>query len=133
MHNTFSSEQANQLDTTEEIHTSFESTEFSDSENQELRDEYFVHKNTEFWIPVHDKIIYKEKVIGHKENRPRVHYVNWNRKYDTTFDSYSVWIYLQVEEKLKQHTVMTDEVNDLIQNAFENPAQFRFESSSSGL
>ena len=28
---------------------------------------------------------------------------------------------------------MTDEVNDLIQNAFENPAQFRFESSSSGL
>ena len=32
-----------------------------------------------------------------------------------------------------QHTVRTDEVNDLIQNAFENPAQFRFESSSSGL
>ena len=28
---------------------------------------------------------------------------------------------------------MIDEVNDLIQNAFENPAQFRFESSSSGL
>ena len=32
-----------------------------------------------------------------------------------------------------QHTVMTYEVNDLIQNAFENPVQFRFESSSSGL
>ena len=59
--------------------------------------------------------------------------MNWNKKYDTTFDSYSVWIYLQLVEKLKQHTVMTDEVNDLIQNAFENPAQFRFESSSSGL
>ena len=28
---------------------------------------------------------------------------------------------------------MTDKVNDLIQNAFENPAQFSFESSSSGL
>ena len=133
MHKTFSSEQANKLDTTEEIQTSFESTEFSDSENQELRDEYFVHKNTEFWIPVHDKIIYKAKVIGHKENRPRVHYVKWNRKYGTTFDSYSVWIYLQLVEKLKQHTVMTDEVNDLIQNAFENPAQFRLESSSKGL
>ena len=56
--------------------------------------------------------------------------MNWNRKYDTTFDSYSVWIYLQLVEKLKQHTVMNDEVNDLIQNAFENPAQFRFESFS---
>ena len=59
--------------------------------------------------------------------------MNWNKKYDTTFDSYSVWIYLQLVEKLKQLTVMTDEVSDLIQNAFENPAQFRFESSSSGL
>ena len=28
---------------------------------------------------------------------------------------------------------MTDEVNELIQKAFKNPAQFRFESSSSGL
>ena len=28
---------------------------------------------------------------------------------------------------------MTDEVNDLIQNAFENPALFSFECSSSGL
>ena len=133
MHNTLSSEQANQLDTTEKIQTGFESAEFSDSENQEIHDEYFVHKNTEIWIPGHDKNIYKAKVIGHENNRPRVHYVNWNRKYDTTFDSYSVWIYLQLVEKLKQHTVMTDEVNNLIQNAFETPAQFSFESSSSGL
>ena len=94
---------------------------------------FCIHKNTEIWIPGHDKNIYKAKVIGHENNRPGVHYVNWNKKYDTTFDSYSVWIYLQLVEKLKQHTVMTDEVNDLIQNAFENPAQFRFESSSSGL
>ena len=103
------------------------------AKNQEIHDEYFVHKNTEIWIPGQDKNIYRAKVIGHENNRPRVHYVNWIRKYDTTFDSYSVWIYLQLVEKLKQHTVMTDEVNDLIQNAFENPAQFSFESSSSGL
>ena len=133
MHNPLSSEQANQLDTTEKIQTGFESAECSDSENQEIHDEYFVHKNTEIWIPGHDKNIYKAKVIGHENNRPRVHYVNWNRKYDTTFDSYSVWIYMQLVEKLKQHTVMTDEVNNLIQNAFEKPAQFCFEFSSSGL
>ena len=77
--------------------------------------------------------IYKAKIIGHENNRPRVHYVNWNRKYDTTYYSFPVCIHLQLEEKLKQHTVMTDEVNDLIQIAIENPSQFRFESSSSGL
>ena len=55
MHNTLSSEQANQLDTTEKIQTDFESAEFSDSENQEIHDEYFVHKDTEIWIPCHDK------------------------------------------------------------------------------
>ena len=59
--------------------------------------------------------------------------MNWNRKYDTTYDFFSVCIYLQLEEKLKQHTVMTDEVNDLIQIAIENPSQFRSKSSSSGL
>ena len=125
--------QANQLDTTEEVQTGFKSAKFSYSENQEKHDEYFVHKNTEIWIPGHNKNIYKAKVIGYKNNRPRVHYVKWRRKYDTIFDSYSVWIYLQLDEKLKQHRVKTDEVNDLIQNAFENNAQFRFESSSSGL
>ena len=77
--------------------------------------------------------VYKSKIIDHENNRPRVHCVNWNRKYDTTFESHSVWTYLQLLEKLKQHTVMTDDVDDLIQNAFENPAKFRFESSSSGL
>ena len=133
MHNTFSSEPANQFDTTEAIQRGFESAEFSDSENQETHDEYFVHKNTEIWIPCHDKKIYKAKIIGHKNNRPRVHYVNCNRKNDITFDSYSIWVYLQLVEKLKQHTFMTDEVNGLIQNAYENPSQFRFESSSSVL
>ena len=130
MQKTLSYEQANQIDTTEEIQTGFESAKFSDSENQAIHDEYFVHKNTEIWIPGHDKNIYKAKVFGHENNRPRVHYENWNRKYETTFDSYSVWIYLQLVEKLKQHPVMTDEVNNLIQNAFENHVQFRFESSS---
>ena len=79
MHNTLCSEQAHQLDTTEEIQAGFESVEFSDSENQELHEEYFVHKNTEIWLPGHDKNIYKAKFIGHENNRPRVHYVNWNR------------------------------------------------------
>ena len=55
MHNTLSSEQANQLDTTEDIQTGFESAEFSDSENQEIQDEYFAHKNTEIWTPGHDR------------------------------------------------------------------------------
>ena len=63
MHNTLSSEQADQLDTTKKIQTGFESAEFSDSENQEIPDEYFVHKNTEIWIPGHDKNIYKAKLL----------------------------------------------------------------------
>ena len=66
MHNTLNSEQANQLDTTEKIQTDFESTGFSDKENQEIHDKYFVHKNTEIWVPGHDKNIYKAKVIGTK-------------------------------------------------------------------
>ena len=72
MQKALSSEQANQLDTTEELQTGFESAEFNDSENQEKHDEYFVHKNTEIWIPSHDKNIYKARVIGHENNRPRV-------------------------------------------------------------
>ena len=57
MQNTLSSEQAHQIDTTEEIQTGFESVEFSDSEIQEMHEEYFVHKNAETWIPGHDKNI----------------------------------------------------------------------------
>ena len=49
------------------------------------------------------------------------------------FDSYSVWIYLQLVEKLKLRTVMTDEEDHLIQNAFENPKQFKRFESCSGL
>ena len=57
MHDTLSSQQANQLDTTEQIQIGFKSTEYSDSENQEIHDDYFVHKNTEIWFPGHDKNI----------------------------------------------------------------------------
>ena len=87
MHNTLSSEEANQLDTTEEFQTGFESTEYSDSQHQEIQDEYFIHKNTEIMTPGHDKNICKAKVFGHENNRPRVHYVNSNRKHFTLFDS----------------------------------------------
>ena len=67
MHNTLSSEQANQIDTTEEIQTGFESVEFSGSGNQEIHDKYFVHKNTEIWIPGHDKKTYtKQKLLATK-------------------------------------------------------------------
>ena len=43
MRNTLSSEQADQLDTTEEIQTNFTSAEFSDSEKHEIHVEYFIH------------------------------------------------------------------------------------------
>ena len=66
MHNTLSSDQANPLDTTEKIQTGFESAEFSNSENQEIHDEYFVQKNTEIWIPGHDKTYTKQKLLATK-------------------------------------------------------------------
>ena len=63
--------------------------------------ECIVHKNTEIWIPSHNKK-YKAKVIGLKNNRPGVSYVNWNKKYVTTFYTYSVWIRIQMIENLSR-------------------------------